>query len=126
MLRRKGLRHSPYQQLRRRAEDLVNNLRVQIRKREVELVSLRAEEQRLAALSGLSVSRAASAGRRGARRTNWGAVLSRLPKEFKAADVHKRPGLQTKRSSEVFAAITRWIEAGLVKRKSRGEYVRVK
>ena len=29
-------------------------------------------------------------------------------------------GLKNKRSSEIFAAITRWVEAGSVKRKKRG------
>jgi hypothetical protein len=33
-------------------------------------------------------------------------------------------GLKSKRPSEIFAAITRWIDAGLAKRKKRGIYER--
>ena len=35
-------------------------------------------------------------------------------------------GLKDKRSSEIFAAITRWICASAVKRRGRGAYERVK
>ena len=35
-------------------------------------------------------------------------------------------GLKDKRPSEIFAAITRWIDAGNVKRRGRGTYERVK
>ncbi|HTW88772.1 MAG TPA: hypothetical protein VMD75_12285 [Candidatus Binataceae bacterium] len=35
-------------------------------------------------------------------------------------------GLKGKRSSEIFAAITRWIDAGAVKRRERGVYERAK
>lgn len=58
-------------------------------------------------------------------RIDWRAVLSKLPKQFRAADVRKVRGLTEKKSSEIFAAITRWIEAKLVKRKERGVYERV-
>ena len=33
-------------------------------------------------------------------------------------------GLREKRPSEIFAAVTRWIDAGLVKRRARGVYER--
>ena len=59
-------------------------------------------------------------------RVNWGSVLERMPKQFKAAHVRSIRGLKGKRSSEIFAAITRWIEAGNVKRRDRGVYERVK
>jgi hypothetical protein len=39
--------------------------------------------------------------------------------------VRKVRGLKDKRSSEIFAAITRWIDAGAVKRRGRGTYERV-
>jgi hypothetical protein len=42
-----------------------------------------------------------------------------MPKQFKAGDVRKVRGLKDKRASEIFAAITRWIEARSVKRKER-------
>jgi len=56
---------------------------------------------------------------------HWREVLSKLPKQFKAVDLRKVRGLAQKKSSEIFAAITRWIEAKLVKRKNRGVYERV-
>jgi hypothetical protein len=52
-------------------------------------------------------------------------VLARLPKLFKAADIRSVRGIGSKRSSEIFAGITRWLDADLVKRKSRGLYERV-
>jgi hypothetical protein len=64
---------------------------------------------------------------RGARtRINWGDVLDKLPKQFKASDIRSVRGLKDKRSSEIFAAITRWIEGGSVKRRDRGIYERTK
>ena len=52
-------------------------------------------------------------------------MLEQLPKRFEAGDVRKIRGLKDKRSSELFAAVTRWIQAGTVKRKERGVYERV-
>ncbi len=48
-----------------------------------------------------------------------------LPKEFKASDVRKVRGIGDKPSSEIFAALTRWIMAKAIKRKERGVYRRV-
>ncbi len=59
-------------------------------------------------------------------RINWGTVLQRMPRQFKASHVRSVRGLKDKRSSEIFAAITRWIDAGAVKRRERGVYERVK
>ena len=68
----------------------------------------------------------ASVGAAGATaRINWGTVLEQLPKQFKASQIRAERGLKNKRSSEIFAAITHWMEAGLVKRKKRGLYERV-
>jgi len=53
------------------------------------------------------------------------AVLERLPKEFKASHIGAVSAVKHKRSSERFAAISRWIDAKMVKRKSRGIYERV-
>ncbi|MGH7949069.1 MAG: hypothetical protein ACREQF_07595, partial [Candidatus Binataceae bacterium] len=67
------------------------------------------------------------AGVAGARgRINWRTVLSQLPRQVGASDVRKIRGLKQKRPSEIFAAITRWIEGGLAKRKARGVYERSK
>jgi hypothetical protein len=62
--------------------------------------------------------------RRGGR-INCRALLATLPKQFKASDVRSLRGLKDRRASEIFAGITRWMDAGLVKRKSRGIYTRV-
>jgi hypothetical protein len=40
-------------------------------------------------------------------------------------DIRKLREIKDKRASEIFAAITRWIEAKTVKRKERGLYERV-
>ena len=58
-------------------------------------------------------------------RIDWRIVLDQLPKQFKAADIHLVRGLKSKRPSEVFAAITRWIQTGLARRKARGLYEKV-
>ncbi len=119
---------SSFQQFQRQARTLLSNLRKEIRTKEAELQRLKQDESRLGVVAG----RAAGAGRlarsaRGSRaggRINWRAVLEQLPKQFKASDVRGVRGLKDKRPSEIFAAVTRWIEAGMVKRKSRGIYER--
>jgi hypothetical protein len=81
----------------------------------------------LAAQRGVSNSNGARRPTSGStNRINWGSVLEKLPKQFKAADIRAVRAVQNKRSSELFAAITRWMEAGAVKRKDRGRYERVK
>jgi len=118
---------SAFERIQRQARDLLTNLRVQIRAKENELSRLKQEEARLGGLLGnggvspavQSATRAVSAGR-----INWREVLKQMPKQFKASDVRKVRGLKSKRPSEIFAAITRWIDAGLAKRKTRGIYER--
>lgn len=120
---------SAYDQLLRDSRKILTDLRRQISAREIELRRLHDEEHRLG-----SLVRPNAAGRKGrrtqtgsrSRRTDWQALLAKLPKQFKAADIRKVPQVASKRSSEVFAAITRWIEAGSVKRKERGVYQRMK
>jgi hypothetical protein len=53
-------------------------------------------------------------------------LLEQLPKQFKASDIRKVRAAKDKRSLEFYAAITRWMEAGSVKRRDRGIYERVK
>ena len=48
-----------------------------------------------------------------------------MPERFKAGDVRKVGAVQNQRPSEIFAGITRWIEAGSVKREARGLYQKV-
>jgi len=114
------------QQVQRQAKKLLGNLHKEIRAMEMKLGRLKQEEARLGHLIGSSsagTERNSSGSMRG--RVNWRSVLSSLPKQFKASDVRNVRGLKQKRPSEIFAAITRWIEAGSAKRRSRGVYERV-
>ena len=116
-------------QLQRQARGLLTNLRGQIRAAEIELARLRKDESRISRLFGGSHNGAPAAARRLTRssgRTDWTKVLRRMPKQFKAANVRAVRGLKAKRASEIFAAITRWIDAGTAKRRGRGTYERVK
>jgi hypothetical protein len=132
MPRRKNVA-SAFRQVQQQARTLVANLQREIRAKEMELKNLKAEEASLSQLTG-RVARASTGGggaggggggRIGRGRINWRAVLQQLPKQFKAAHIRDIRGLKGKRPSEIFAAITRWIDAGTVKRKARGLYERV-
>jgi translation initiation factor 2B subunit (eIF-2B alpha/beta/delta family) len=131
MPRRKNVA-SAFRQVQQQARMLVANLQKEIRAKEMELKQLKQEEASLGQLTG-RVARASTAGggngrvsgRVGRGRINWRAVLDQLPKQFKAAHIRDIRGLKGKRPSEIFAAITRWIDAGTVKRKARGVYERV-
>jgi hypothetical protein len=114
---------SAIRQMHQQARSLLSQVRRQIRAKENELERLRAEAQRLGMLAGQGTVAHQISGNSG--RTDWRAVLAHLPKQFKAADIRAVRGVHNKRPSEVFAAITRWIEAGAVKRKSRGVYERL-
>ena len=122
---------SAFTQVQAQARELLAKLRTDIRTKDAELRRLRQEESKLSALTGQPgmpvTNGGAGTGRRGARtRINWGDVLNKLPKQFKASDIRAVRGLRDKRSSEIFAAITRWIDGGAVKRRDRGMYERVK
>lgn len=119
---------SAFAQIQGQARQLLSNLRSEIRSKEVDLRRLKDEESKLSALISERVitGRAMPApGAGAARRIDWSTVLGQLPKQFQANDVRKVRGVQNRRPSEIFAAITRWIEAGTVKRKDRGLYERV-
>lgn len=128
-----GSTASAFRQVQEQARSVLNKLRSDIRGKEAELARLKAEEESLSHLAGQMAQRTGGAtpatrparGGGGGRRVNWRAVLDQLPKQFKASDIRQIRGLKEKRPSEIFAAITRWIEAGLVKRKARGVYERV-
>ena len=122
---------SAFTQVQAQARELLAKLRTDIRTKDAELRRLRQEESKLAALTGQpgmsNADGGMGAGRRGVRtRINWSDILSKLPKQFKASDIRAVRGLRDKRSSEIFAAITRWIEGGTVKRRDRGMYERLK
>jgi hypothetical protein len=121
---------SAFTQIQAQAREHLAKVRADIRTKEVELKRLRQEESQLAAVTGQSgtpvTNGGMGVGRRGARtRINWGEVLNKLPKQFKASDIRAVRGLRDKRSSEIFAAITRWIDGGAVKRRDRGMYERL-
>lgn len=117
---------SAFQQVQQQARELLGTLRKEIRLKEAELKRLKEEESRLSMLTGRAEAAAATrVGRNSAGgRINWRAVLDQLPKQFKASDIRSVRGLRDKRPSEIFAAITRWIDSGLVKRRARGLYER--
>ncbi|HEY2664314.1 MAG TPA: hypothetical protein VGI47_08240 [Candidatus Binataceae bacterium] len=117
---------SAFRQVQQQARTLLVGLRREIQMIAGQLERLKREESQLSALAGI-----APAGPRGARgikrgkRTDWSAVLVQLPRQFQASHIRGLRGLKERRSSEIFAAITRWIDSGGVKRKSRGIYERV-
>jgi hypothetical protein len=121
---------SAIRQVQRQAGSVLGKLRKDIRTLEIELARLKRDEESLGRLAGRAGAgggvarepRAASAGGGGGGRINWRTVLTQLPKQFKASNVRQLRGLKDKRPSEIFAAITRWIDAGLAKRKTRGLY----
>jgi translation initiation factor 1 (eIF-1/SUI1) len=140
MPRRKNAdgRTSSLQQVQKQAQALLISLRKEILAKERELIHLKNEEASLGRLTGvvsaapaakMTTTKAAATAlaTRAARggRVNWKLVLEQLPKQFKAAEVRDIRGLKGKRPSEIFAAITRWIESGNVKRKARGLYERI-
>jgi hypothetical protein len=122
---------SAIRQVRRQASSVLAKLHKDIRAKEIELARLKRDEESLGRLAGRGgagggvarVPRAAGgASGGGGGRINWRNVLAQLPKQFKASNVRQVRGLKDKRPSEIFAAITRWIDAGLAKRKTRGLY----
>jgi hypothetical protein len=123
---------SAIRQVRRQAGTVLAKLRKDIRAMEAELARLKHDEDLWERLAGRGSARGAVArapraasaggGGGGGGRINWRSVLAQLPKQFKASNVRQIRGLKDKRPSEIFAAITRWIEAGLAKRKTRGVY----
>ena len=117
-----------FAQLRKQASRLLAKVRSEIRSVETELARLRESISSLLTLSGpLRRGSERKAGRRigGPSRINWSKVLEQMPERFKAGDVRKVRAVQNKRASEIFAGITRWIEAGSIKRKARGLYEKV-
>jgi hypothetical protein len=118
---------SAFQRVQQQARSLLLGLRKEIRAKEAELKRLKDEESSLGRLTGNIANSAGSSTRAassGSGRIDWSTVLEQLPKQFNAAHIRSVRGLKNKRSSEIFAAITRWIEAGTVKRRSRGVYER--
>lgn len=122
---------SALKQVQQQARKLLDDLQKQIHHHEAELKRLTQEEANLSRLIGggpvarAQVKAAASSSPRRGGRINWREILNQLPKQFKASDVRGIRGLKGKRPSEIFAAITRWIDGGMAKRKARGLYERI-
>lgn len=119
---------SAFVQVQKQARALLSRLREEINAKEADLKRLREDESRLGLVLG-KVSGSAAGARLMRHRTtggriNWHTVLEQLPRQFKASDVHGIRGMKDKRPSDIFAAVTRWIDAGMVKRKDRGLYER--
>ena len=117
---------SAFRQFQRRARTALTDLRREISARETELRELRDEEMRLARLAGRVALPSSSARHSaGSGRVNWRQVLDKLPKEFSTSDLRKIGALRNKQSSEIYNGISRWTDAGLVRRKERGVYQRL-
>ncbi len=117
---------SAFRQFQRRARVALADLRREISSRESELRALRDEEMRLARLAGRVALPSSSARHSAASgRVNWRQVLAKLPKEFSTSDLRKVGALRNKQSSEIYNGISRWTDAGIVKRKERGVYQRL-
>jgi hypothetical protein len=118
------LNDSAYERLQNQAQATLREVQHGIHSAETQLAELRQQEQKVQSFMGRPVKEAPSESGPRAR-IDWRAVLSKLPMQFKAADVRKVRGLAEKRASDIFAAITRWISTKLVRRKDRGVYERV-
>ena len=93
-----------------------------IRAAEATLADLRKQATQLEGMFGTSngTRPKSRAQRTGSKRLDWVAVLAKLPTQFTAHDVAVASGKN--KPSEVFAGITRWRNAKLVKRIERGSY----
>jgi hypothetical protein len=121
-----GTYASAFRQFQRRAHAALTDLRREISSRETELRELRDEEMQLARLAGRVALPTPSAQHPTiSGRVNWRQVLAKLPKEFRTSDLRKVGALRNKQSSEIYNGISRWTDAGLIKRKERGVYQRL-
>ena len=107
----KTQRTSALGQFRKRARQLLVNLRSEISSKEVILRRLKEEESKLSAFTGERGSYGIRPAPRGGSgrvttRIDWRTALEQLPKRFRAADIRTVRGLKNKRSSEIFKAIT--------------------
>lgn len=118
-----------FNQLQKQVRQVLTTIKQEIRSKEVEINRLKLEESQLTRLLSHQprVAAAISNGNGTARtRKDWTAILGQLPKQFRASDLHKIHDLKDRRSSEIYAGITRWMQAGSVKKKDRGLYERLK
>lgn len=103
-------------------------LKREIDKKERELATLRRQHQRagrlLQAPAKTGRRRGARVGRR-APRTRWQKILKSLPRSFTAETLASSRRLAKRPKAQLYAAITRWKKAGLVKTIGKGRYERV-
>jgi hypothetical protein len=120
---------SALDQLWKLTGQLLAKLGNEIRSKERDLRRLKEAESKLVALTGQRRIRRKRAAQRISgpiKRIDWRVILEKLPRQFRASDIRTVGAVKDKRRSELFSAITRWVEAGTVKRKERGLYERVK
>ena len=120
---------SALDQLRKLVGQLLAKLGSEIHSKESDLRRMREAASKLVALTGQKGIRRKRAAQRisgPSKRIDWLMVLEKLPRQFRASDMRTVGAVKDKRHSELFSAITRWVEAGTVKRKDRGLYERVK
>jgi hypothetical protein len=118
---------SAFRQFQRRARAALVDLQREISFHETELREMRDEEMQLARLAGrVALPTPSARHSAGSGRVNWRQVLVKLPKEFGTSDLRKVGELKYKRPSKISAGISRWTDAGLVKRKERRVYQRLR
>src|SRR6266853_476950 len=99
---------SAFGRVQKQARELLAGVRRELRSKEADLRRLKKEESQLSAITGQRATGGTKPASRGATaRINWGTVLEQLPKQFKASQIRTVRALRNKRSSEIFAAITR-------------------
>lgn len=116
--------------LRKQARQLLTGLRQEIQSSEARLRHLKWQQAELATLMearrAMRFTGVPPSSLPEPSRTDWSKVLDHLPKRFQTSDVRGIGNLKNKRSQDISAAITRWMESGAVKRKGRGLYERAK
>jgi hypothetical protein len=88
---------SRFEQVQKQAQQLLANLRKEIRSKEEELRRLKDEQSKLSGFDGLRATSGGGATASGAfggggARTNWATILEQLPKQFRASDFVKYAG----------------------------------
>src|SRR5262249_3830651 len=75
---------------------------------------------------GRRANKASRAGKRGraSTRVSWAEVLASVPAQFGASDVLKHPGARSKGKPHIYAALSRWLSDGKIKRIATGKYAK--
>ena len=119
----RGIRRTALENLRNQGAKMLDSLQREISTKEKELAGLKAEADRWKrALTSKSASSPAKAPakkvqRRRRKRINWNVALEGLPATFTANMVEEATG---KPREQVYAAVSRWGKAKLIKRGKDG------